>query len=92
MRHYLVPYARKQEDDPLFDEFTYGHQKSRLNKVQVGEYLFFYTKILDKRYITAYYKVFEEKSVKEIRSRKVFKGRVDWNIKIWNIEETCFFN
>jgi hypothetical protein len=75
LRHYLVPYTRKEEDDPLFDEFTYGHQKSRLNKVQVGEYLFFHTKILDKRYITAYYKVFEKKSVKEIRQDSYIKSK-----------------
>lgn len=67
MRHYLIPYARKEEDDPLFDEFTYGHQESKLKRVQIGEYLFFHTKILDKRYITAYYQVFEKKNVSEIR-------------------------
>lgn len=87
LRHYLVPYTRKEEDDPLFDEFTYGHQKSKLSKVQVGEYLFFHTKILDKRYITAYYKVFEKKNVKEIRQEPYVK-KMYRNHHIFNGKET----
>ena len=63
MRHCLVPYTRKEDDDPLSDEFTYSHQESRLDKVQIGVYLFFYTKILEKRYITAYYQVFQKVTV-----------------------------
>ncbi|WP_052344225.1 endonuclease NucS domain-containing protein [Bacillus ndiopicus] len=87
MRHYLVPYNRNEEDDPLFDEFTYGHQESRLNKVQVGEYLFFHTKVLEKRYITAYYQVFEKKSVKEIRQDPYINKKYR-NHHIFNGNET----
>lgn len=87
MRHYLVPYNRRGEDDPLFDEYTYGHQQSRLNKVEIGEYLFFYTKILDKKYITAYYEVFDKKSVKEIRNNPLIAHKYK-NHHISNGKET----
>lgn len=74
MRHYLVPYNRKEEDDPVFREFTYGH-KTALSNVQVGEYLFFHTKILSKRYLTAYYQVFDKKTVAEIKKDKLILNK-----------------
>lgn len=87
MRHYLVPYSRRKENDPLFEEFTYGHQESRLSTVKVGEYLFFHTKILDKRYITAYYKVFEKKTVKEINQEPYIRSKYK-NHHIFNGKDT----
>lgn len=75
LRHYLVPYNRKKEDDPLFAELTYGHQEERLNRVKKEEYIFFHTKIFDKRYITAYYQVFDRKSVKEIREEPYISSK-----------------
>jgi hypothetical protein len=65
-RNYLIPYNQQVDEDPIFAEYTYGHEFD-LQKVEKGEYIFFHTKILDERYITAYYEVFDKKSVVEIQ-------------------------
>ncbi|MES1043545.1 DUF91 domain-containing protein [Heyndrickxia oleronia] len=70
LRNYLIPYNQKGEEDPVFSEYTYGHQDFELKNIQKGEYIFFHTKILDERYITAYYQVFDKKNVKEINEDK----------------------
>ncbi|MGG3271498.1 endonuclease NucS domain-containing protein [Priestia aryabhattai] len=67
LRNYLVPYNQKDEEDPVFSEYTYGHQEFELSTVEKGEYIFFHAKILDDRYITAYYQVFDKLFVSEIK-------------------------
>ncbi|WP_102335652.1 endonuclease NucS domain-containing protein [Salimicrobium jeotgali] len=74
-RSYLVPYNRKNSNDPLFSELTYGHSTD-LTTVEKNEYIFFHTKILDKRYITAFYKVFDKKTVEEINQDSFLNGKV----------------
>ncbi|MBO0603464.1 DUF91 domain-containing protein [Sporosarcina sp. E16_3] len=63
--NYLIPYVDPKrndgEEDPMFNEFTYGDKGSRglklLTTVNKGDYLFFHTSINRKRYITAFYEV-----------------------------------
>ncbi len=65
MASYLIPYVRPEQlgghEDPMFSEFTYGDEGNRgiilRNKVEKGDYLFFHTKYLGKRVISAYYVV-----------------------------------
>ena len=59
--HYLVPYVRQDPQDPVFDEFTYGENGRRANrlreKVGKGDYLFFHTTIHRQKVVTAYFVV-----------------------------------
>jgi hypothetical protein len=56
--------------DPLFEEYTYGDIKRRGRKLQRslvrGDYMFFWTKIAGKQYITAYYIVQEVLPTREL--------------------------
>jgi len=56
----LIPYVYLYDHpDPAFDEFTYGDSGARSRKLKndlaQGDYIFFHTSILGKKYITAYY-------------------------------------
>jgi Holliday junction resolvase-like predicted endonuclease len=60
--HLLIPYVQLRHHlDPLFEEFTYGDERSRGRKLKhdliKGDYVFFHTSKGEKKYITAYYVV-----------------------------------
>ncbi|RNF38863.1 endonuclease NucS domain-containing protein [Planococcus salinus] len=65
MVNYLIPYVDPKqndgEEDPMFQEFTYGDKGRRglklLTTVKKGDYLFFHTSKNQKRYIMAFYKI-----------------------------------
>lgn len=66
MKGLLWPYRSERSyvvshPDPLFEERTYGDIKRRGKKLQrslaKGDYMFFWTRIAGKQYITAYYLV-----------------------------------
>ncbi len=62
MTSFLYPYRYLPDHlDPLFDEFTYGDAKARgkrlKEKLNRGDYIFFWTNIAGMQYITAYYVV-----------------------------------
>jgi len=80
---YLWPYVYwPAHPDPLFEEFTYGDIGARGRKLKTtlnaGDFIFFWTNIAGRQYITAYYVVSEVVDTKTARQdkliRKVFKN------------------
>lgn len=64
--------------DPLFEEFTYGEAGKRAemlrNQLHEGDYLFFWTNLLGRLYITAYYVVDFLMEGNEARRRRDIKS------------------
>lgn len=85
MTHYIIPYVDPNrndgEEDPMFNEFTYGDKGERgkklLERVKHGDYLFFHTSKNGKRYITAFYKVDRVLPIEEARASKLISGRYE---------------
>jgi len=65
--------------DPLFEDYTYGDVKKRGRRLQrslvKGDYIFFWTKIAGKQYITAYYLVQRVVPTRELIGDKRAKVR-----------------
>jgi hypothetical protein len=66
--HLLIPHVQLRHEDPLFKEYTYGDERARARKMKSdlhkGDYLFFHTSRLGKKYITAYYVVDQVKDTR----------------------------
>lgn len=79
MTSYLIPYIDPKkndgEEDPVFSEYTYGDKGRRgatlKDKVAKGDYLFFHTSILNKRYITAFYEVEEVMAIQTAKTNNI---------------------
>ncbi len=79
MSHLLYPYILLSgHPDPLFDEFTFGnvHRRGKQLKARVkkGSYIFFWTMIAGRQYITAYFVVSKVMDTAEARKdRSIMK-------------------
>ncbi len=76
MTNFLYVYTSSY--DPLFEEFTYGEAGKRAEmlreELQNGDYIFFWTNLLGRLYITAYYIVDFLLDGNEARKRKDIKS------------------